>query len=180
MEDTTKAAAVDNELMPPPPTTQQKLDIEKKEEEKLKSKFPNLPGRPAAPGASGHSSFLQKRLAKGQKFFDSGDYQVKSLSNRMPLYSSSFSTLQMAKQSHRLVPGGKLHPVLPQPTGEEHPTPETVPGKETVSMTDTILSFLSLQLARHPSSLPSSITTSRLRQRWPQNCLPSWLNKTRC
>ena len=65
---------VDAEMMPPPPTTQQKADLMKLEEDKLKSKFPNLPGRPAAHG--GHSSFLQKRLAKGQKFFDSGDYQV--------------------------------------------------------------------------------------------------------
>ncbi len=25
---------------------------------------------------AGHSAFLQKRLAKGQKYFDSGDYQM--------------------------------------------------------------------------------------------------------
>ena len=94
MEDTIKKATTadapataDTEIMPPPPTAQQKLDVEKLEEEKLKSKFPNLPGRPAAPGALGHSSFLQKRLAKGQKFFDSGDYQVQSLSRRMPAFS---------------------------------------------------------------------------------------------
>ena len=91
MEDTSKATtgtdSVDTEMMPPPPTAQQKLDIEKLEEKKLKSKFPNLPGRPTAPGASGHSSFLQKRLAKGQKFFDSGDYQVQSLFSRMLSYS---------------------------------------------------------------------------------------------
>ena len=75
---------VDAEKMPPPPTTQQKADLMKLEEEKLKSKFPNLPGRPAAHG--GHSSFLQKRLAKGQKFFDSGDYQVINISYiRSPL-----------------------------------------------------------------------------------------------
>lgn len=37
-------------------------DIEKIEEAKLKAKFPNT-GRPI----SGHSAFLQKRLAKGVK-----------------------------------------------------------------------------------------------------------------
>ena len=72
---TDELATGDAEMMPPPPpTVQQKVDIEKLEEQKLKSKFPNLPVRPAA---SGQSSFLQKRLGKGQqKYFDSGDYQV--------------------------------------------------------------------------------------------------------
>ena len=36
-------------------------DIEKLEEAKLKAKFPNTMNRPI----SGHSAFLQKRLAKG-------------------------------------------------------------------------------------------------------------------
>ncbi|GBP54660.1 cAMP-regulated phosphoprotein 19 [Eumeta japonica] len=51
-------------------------ELEKLEEAKLKAKFPNaVLGRgPGGPG--GHSAFLQKRLAKGQKFFDSGDYQM--------------------------------------------------------------------------------------------------------
>jgi hypothetical protein len=72
-----ESATVDAEMMPPPPTTtQEKADMLKIEEEKLKSKFPNLPGRPSARGRGGHSSFLQNRLGKGQKFFDSGDYQV--------------------------------------------------------------------------------------------------------
>ncbi|CAH1967245.1 unnamed protein product [Acanthoscelides obtectus] len=49
-------------------------ELEKKEEEKLKAKYsvPTLNGRIAG----GHSAFLQKRLAKGQKYFDSGDYQM--------------------------------------------------------------------------------------------------------
>ena len=67
-------ATITAEMMappPPPPTPQQKGEMLKLEEDKLKT---NLPGRAAARG--GHSNFLQKRLAKGQKFFDSGDYQV--------------------------------------------------------------------------------------------------------
>ena len=66
-------------------------------------------GRPG-PGGGGHSAFLQKRLGKGQKYFDSGDYQ-------------------MAKQG-----GGRgglrAMPVLAQPTGEAHPTPDSVPARK--------------------------------------------------
>ncbi|XP_014213149.1 cAMP-regulated phosphoprotein 19 [Copidosoma floridanum] len=85
-------------------------DIEKLEEEKLKSKFPNMPGgRPLG----GHSAFLQKRLAKGQKFFDSGDYQ-------------------MAKQKL----AAKPKPAGVLPTGDAIPTPliptpENVPQRKT-------------------------------------------------
>jgi len=46
-------------------------EIEKQEEDKLKIKYPA-----AAKPMAGHSAFLQKRLAKGQKYFDSGDYQM--------------------------------------------------------------------------------------------------------
>ena len=51
-----ESTTVDAEMMPPPPTTQEKADILEIEEVKLKSKFPNLPGRPSA--REGHSSFL--------------------------------------------------------------------------------------------------------------------------
>ncbi|KAM8708414.1 hypothetical protein ACLKA7_015394 [Drosophila subpalustris] len=79
-------------------------DLEKIEEEKLKSKYPSgmrVPG--------GHSAFLQKRLQKGQKFFDSGDYQ-------------------MAKQK-----GGSVKQVFANKvsTGDAIPTPETVPARKT-------------------------------------------------
>ena len=70
--------------------------------------FLGLPNRPLG-GGGGHSAFLQKRLAKGQKYFDSGDYQ-------------------MAQQKGRLGgPGRMAMPVLAQ-TGEAHPTPDSVPG----------------------------------------------------
>jgi len=98
----------DTVAMPPP------QEIERMEEQKLKSKFPGAPGlgggRPGLGGAGGHSAFLQKRLGKGQKFFDSGDYQ-------------------MQKQAG--VRGGPMRlPVLAQPTGAAHPTPETVPARK--------------------------------------------------
>lgn len=65
------------------------------------------------PGTGGHSAFLQKRLQKGQKYFDSGDYQ-------------------MAKQK----PGGgglakQIFANKSVPTGEAIPTPESVPIRKT-------------------------------------------------
>ncbi|KAH8411091.1 hypothetical protein KR222_002362 [Zaprionus bogoriensis] len=111
----------ENEL--PPGEQADPRDLEKIEEEKLKSKYPSgmrVPG--------GHSAFLQKRLQKGvrsemwknrdvlinvilfqQKFFDSGDYQ-------------------MAKQK-----GGGVKQVFANKvtTGEAIPTPETVPARKT-------------------------------------------------
>jgi len=106
-------------------TKQEQIKIEREQEQKLKAKF-SQPGRPVvggpglgAPGGGagggGHSSFLQKRLAKGQKYFDSGDYQ-------------------MAKQKSRPgAPGGMMRvPVLAQPpTGHTIPTPDTVPQRKT-------------------------------------------------
>ena len=86
-------------------------ELEKLEEAKLKAKFPNaVLGR----GPSGHSAFLQKRLAKGQKFFDSGDYQ-------------------MAKQRPGNLSAPFKAPAAPSklPTGDAIPTPDTVPIRKT-------------------------------------------------
>jgi hypothetical protein len=106
-------------------TKQQKINIEREQEQKLKAKFPQGPrpmgvgpglGPPGGgAGGGGHSSFLQKRLAKGQKYFDSGDYQ-------------------MAKQNKPRPggPGRMMIPVLAQPpTGNTIPTPDTVPQRKT-------------------------------------------------
>ncbi|XP_034385470.1 cAMP-regulated phosphoprotein 19-A-like [Cyclopterus lumpus] len=46
------------------------VNPEKSEEAKLKSKYPNLGNKP------GGSDLLRKRLQKGQKYFDSGDYNM--------------------------------------------------------------------------------------------------------
>jgi len=124
-----------SEKMPPPEvpadgteekqlTKQDKINIEREQEQKLKAKYPQsrpMPGGPGlgAPGGGagggGHSAFLQKRLAKGQKYFDSGDYQ-------------------MAKQNKPRpgAPGRMMIPVLAQPpTGDTIPTPDTVPARKT-------------------------------------------------
>merc|ERR1711862_438985 len=115
------------EKMPPPPSRQEQATIEKAEEQKLRAnlaKYPhavnkNLPinmpagGGGGGAGGGGHSAFLQKRLAKGQKYFDSGDYQ-------------------MAKQKGPRGPGRLAIPVLAQPpTGDTIPTPDTVPARKT-------------------------------------------------
>lgn len=80
----------------------------KQEEEKLKEKYPyaagGLGGRPG-----GHSAFLQKRLQKGQKYFDSGDYQ-------------------MAKQKTGGIKQIFANKVT---TGDAIPTPESVPIRKT-------------------------------------------------
>ncbi|XP_030571990.1 cAMP-regulated phosphoprotein 19-like [Drosophila novamexicana] len=80
--------------------------LEKIEEDKLNCKYPNnihVPG--------GHSSFLEKRLQKKPKFFDSGDYQ-------------------MAKQKFN------SSKALFDTTGEAIPTPETVPVRKSYYTTE--------------------------------------------
>ncbi|XP_063238300.1 alpha-endosulfine isoform X2 [Bacillus rossius redtenbacheri] len=94
-------ASSDNEQ-----NTSEKLsykELEKLEEEKLKAKMPKgVANRPM----TGHSVFLQKRLAH-KKYFDSGDYQ-------------------MAKQKTRSAPVELVYG-----TGDTIPTPETVPVRKT-------------------------------------------------
>lgn len=90
-------------------------EVEKAEEMKLKSKYPGTVGASAAERPlPAHSLFLQKRLAKGQKFFDSGDYQMakqKSGSGKFPVKATILEHGYTA--------------------GEAIPTPETVPVRKT-------------------------------------------------
>ena len=109
------------EKMPPPPSRQEQASIERAEEQKLRAKYPQAANKPMpGPGAGGggaggggHSAFLQKRLAKGQKYFDSGDYQ-------------------MAKQKGPRGMAGRLTIPVPAqpPTGDTIPTPDTVPARK--------------------------------------------------
>ncbi|XP_014250570.1 cAMP-regulated phosphoprotein 19 [Cimex lectularius] len=84
-------------------------EIEKNEEAKLKAKFPQAVGG----GLGGHSAFLQKKLAKGQKYFDSGDYQMA----RQNIPTSKKQALQSN--------------IFSFGTGETIPTPESVPVRKT-------------------------------------------------
>jgi len=77
--------------------------IELAEEAKLRARMP-LGNRPA-------SAFLQKRLGKGQKYFDSGDYQM---------------ARQKPHTKSRMPPLFAAHP-----TGDAIPTVESVPQRKT-------------------------------------------------
>jgi len=123
-----------SEKMPPPPSRQEQANIERAEEEKLRAKYPKAPankpmpptgpvgggpGGAAAAGGGGHSAFLQKRLAKGQKYFDSGDYQ-------MGLQNKQKGPRGMGGRLTIPVQGGLSHPS----TGDTIPTPDTVPARK--------------------------------------------------
>lgn len=88
--------------------------MEKMEEEKLKAKYP-AGAMAAGRSISGHTAFLQKRLAKGQKFFDSGDYQMAK------------QKIGINKQPPKVA--GPANPF--GSTGDAIPTPETVPARKT-------------------------------------------------
>ncbi|XP_025425463.1 cAMP-regulated phosphoprotein 19 [Sipha flava] len=87
-------------------------DVEKAQEECMKKQYQMKSNWPPV---SGHSALLQKRLAKGQKFFDSGDYQMA----RQAGNGSNFSSNRPVQQ------------VLGFGTGDTIPTPETVPARKT-------------------------------------------------
>ncbi|XP_046457508.1 cAMP-regulated phosphoprotein 19-A-like isoform X1 [Daphnia pulex] len=87
------------------------IDIEKLEEEKLKARYNAYP-------VTGHSAFLQKRLAKGQKYFDSGDYQMAKQKGSAKILSAAATAI---------IPPANLG----HPTGDAIPTPESVPTRKT-------------------------------------------------
>lgn len=131
-------------------TKEEKLRIEKDQEKQLIAKYPQA--RPQVPGGGsggggagggGHSAFLQKRLAKGQKYFDSGDYQ-------------------MAKQKPRGGPLGRMAiPVLAQPpTGDTIPTPDTVPARKTSIIQPLHDHSQPLHLASDPAHVPAALGVS--------------------
>jgi len=104
-----------------PPTSssegQQEEDLrsaEKEEEAKLKAKYPSV----ARPG------LLQKRLQKGQKYFDSGDYNMAKADVRK-------GRLPASALSHP-PPPAPAPPVSPvgDRTGDIIPTPECLPGRK--------------------------------------------------
>lgn len=84
--------------------------LEKIEEEKLKMKYPNLGRQPRAAG----SQLLQKRLQKGMKYFDSGDYNMAK---------ANAKNKKIPMEQKVLNPG--------ESTGETIPTPENVPVRKT-------------------------------------------------
>jgi len=109
VEDSTEA---EGDSAPPEKPEVNVSRIEQIQEAKLKAKFPQAM-RP------GGSAFLQKRLAKGQKYFDSGDYN-------------------MAKARGPSKPA-RLPPVLAQTTGEAIPTPDNLPKSRKPSLVQSKL-----------------------------------------
>ncbi|XP_018431574.1 PREDICTED: cAMP-regulated phosphoprotein 19 [Nanorana parkeri] len=79
---------------------------EKAEEAKLKARYPHLGPKP------GGSDFLRKRLQKGQKYFDSGDYNMAK-----------------AKIKNKQLPTTTA-PDKTEVTGDHIPTPQDLPQRK--------------------------------------------------
>ncbi|XP_030042265.1 alpha-endosulfine [Microcaecilia unicolor] len=86
---------------------------EKTEELKLKAKYPNLGQKP------GGSDFLMKRLQKGQKYFDSGDYNMAK-----------------AKMKNKQLPSSGPDKNLV--TGDHIPTPQDLPQRKSSLVTSKL------------------------------------------
>ncbi|KAL1449025.1 hypothetical protein WDU94_000267 [Cyamophila willieti] len=127
METETKMEVVNNENEQPEfakPSDLTPLEIEKAEEAKLKAKYAFKSG----PAIGGHSTFLQKKLAKGQKYFDSGDYQMAKQSHP----GGGNKLLAGATGPAPSAPGSKPVPSsLGFGCGDAIPTPESVPARKT-------------------------------------------------
>ncbi|XP_037624155.1 cAMP-regulated phosphoprotein 19-like [Sebastes umbrosus] len=82
------------------------ISPEKAEEAKLKARFPNLGAKP------GGSDFLRKRLQKGPKYFDSGDYNMAK-----------------AKMKNKQLPSAPTEKT--EITGGHIPTPQDLPQRKT-------------------------------------------------
>lgn len=82
-EDTTQVETDEKSAMPPPAVPEKSAtDIEKEEEVKLRSKYPGVRG-------PGSSTFLQQRLSRGQRYFDSGDYNMAKAKSTKPVPSTT-------------------------------------------------------------------------------------------
>lgn len=111
-------------------------DVERLEEAKLKAKFPMAANKPL----SGHSAFLQKRLAKGVSIYVIFImiahfticivilyYLINSLSFQQKFFDSGDYNMARQKQAPRNAPAA----IPGYGTGETIPTPETVPVRKT-------------------------------------------------
>ncbi|KAJ8398433.1 hypothetical protein AAFF_G00426880 [Aldrovandia affinis] len=88
-------------------------NLVKAEEAKLKAKYPNLGQKPGAP------DFLMKRLQKGQKYFDSGDYNMAK-----------------AKVKNKQLP--TAGPDKNLVTGDHIPTPQDLPQRKSSLVTSKL------------------------------------------
>jgi hypothetical protein len=96
-------------------------EIEHEQEVQLRAKFPTVKG-------PGTSVFLQKRLSKGTKYFDSGDYNMaKAKVGGSTMMSSKLLQQNATADASRHRP---LAPTTEPMTGDAIPTPETVPQRK--------------------------------------------------
>ncbi|XP_038167806.1 alpha-endosulfine isoform X1 [Arvicola amphibius] len=111
--------------------TQEKEGVlpERAEEAKLKAKYPSLGQKP------GGSDFLMKRLQKGQKYFDSGDYNMAK-----------------AKMKNKQLPSAGPDKNLV--TGDHIPTPQDLPQRKSSLVT----SKLAGQVCSDPASVSHHLT----------------------
>ncbi|XP_028327081.1 endosulfine alpha b [Gouania willdenowi] len=86
----------------------------KVEEAKLKAKYPGLGQKP------GGSDLLMKRLTRGQKYFDSGDYNMAK-----------------AKMKNKQLP--TAGPVKNLVTGDHIPTPQDLPQRKSSLVTSKLV-----------------------------------------
>lgn len=86
---------------------------ERAEEAKLKARYPNLPAK------AGGSDLLRKRLQKGQKYFDSGDYNMAK-----------------AKIKNKQLPAAQTEKT--EITGDHIPTPQDLPQRKTSLVTSKL------------------------------------------
>ncbi|KAK7151591.1 hypothetical protein R3I94_008048 [Phoxinus phoxinus] len=87
-----------------------KICLEKLEEAKLKDKYPHLGNKP------GGSDLLRKRLQKGPKYFDSGDYNMAKAKTK----NKQLPVAQMEKVE---ITGDHI-------TGDHIPTPQDLPQRK--------------------------------------------------
>uniref|UniRef100_A0A8D0GBV0 Alpha-endosulfine n=1 Tax=Sphenodon punctatus TaxID=8508 RepID=A0A8D0GBV0_SPHPU len=113
-------------LIPVFQDTQEKEAVlpERAEEAKLKAKYPNLGQKP------GGSDFLMKRLQKGQKYFDSGDYNMAK-----------------AKMKNKQLPSVGADKNLV--TGDHIPTPQDLPQRKS-SLVTSKLAGLDIMSGQRP------------------------------
>lgn len=95
------------EFVAPEPTTMTIKEKMMMEEAKLKAKYPNV--KPGGP-----SGLLAKRLQRGQKYFDSGDYNM--------------AKAKMNNPKTPLAPTEKM--ILQESIGDAIPTPESLPPRK--------------------------------------------------
>ena len=103
-------------VTPPPPG-----DAERREEAKLKAKYPGLKTRG---GGRGGSFLAQKKLQRGHKFFDSGDYNL--VKGKKPGLSGATAGVSQTKPEKVKETSAASVPVSTAELGQDIPTADAI------------------------------------------------------